>query len=299
MAAKRRKTQNWSSKSRPSTDRGERITPMKKESDSHADCYQRLVKDMPIGFAHCKMIFKSGKPIDFIYLDVNKAYGKLTGLGNVIGKKVTELLPGVWQSNKELFAIYGRVALSGRPEHFERPIERLKLWLNMVVHSPEKEHFVIMVENITERKQAEDGLKESKERFSRLAQASFEGIAIHDKGLILDANQAMADLFGYKLSELIGINVLTLAAPQSRDLVRNNFLSGYEKPYEATGLRKDGATFNGELSSRSITYQGRTVRVTAIRDITELNVWKKRSEKAKYVIAPWSSPRPTRSRRPT
>jgi PAS domain S-box-containing protein len=123
--------------------------------------------------------------------------------------------------------------------------------------------------DITERKQAEEALKESEERFSRLAQASFEGVAIHDKGLILDANQAMADLFGYELSEFIGMNVLDLAMPESRDLVRNNFLAGYEKPYEAMGRKKDGTVLVGELRSREITYKGRMVRVTAIRDITE------------------------------
>jgi PAS domain S-box/PAS domain S-box len=242
---------------------------MNNQNDKHADHYQQLVEGMPIGFAHCKMIYKSGKPIDFIYLDVNKAYEELTGLRNVIGKKVMEILPEIWQSNSELFKIFGRVAISGTPEHFERYIERLKLWLNFSVHSPEKEHFVIMVENITERKQAEDALKESEERFSRLAQASFEGITIHDKGLILDTNQALADLFGYELSELIGVNVLNLAMPESRDKVRNNFLTGYEKPYEAMGRKKDGTAFVGELRGKSITYQGRMVRVTAIRDITE------------------------------
>jgi PAS domain S-box-containing protein len=138
----------------------ERIKSMNNQNDNHADHYQQIVEDMPTGVALCKMIFDtSGKPIDFIYLKVNKAYGELTGLRNVIGKKVTEILPNVWQSDTELFEIYGRVALSGIPEHFERYIERLKSWLNISVYSPEKEHFVIMVENITGRKQTEEALR--------------------------------------------------------------------------------------------------------------------------------------------
>ncbi|MGD0036969.1 MAG: PAS domain S-box protein [Bacteroidota bacterium] len=130
--------------------------------------------------------------------------------------------------------------------------------------------------NATERNRVEKALRESEERFNRLAQASLEGIAIHEKGRILDANQVFIDLFGYELSEIIGMNVLDLATPESRDLVRNNFLMGYEKPYEAMGLRKDGTVFVGELRGKSISYHGRTVRVTVVRDITE----RKQAEKA-------------------
>ena len=136
--------------------------------------------------------------------------------------------------------------------------------------------FVALTRDIGERKGMERALRESEERFSRLAQASFEGVAIHEKGRILDANPAMARLFGYEPSELIGMDVLSLATPESRELVRSKMLAGYEKPYEATGLKKDGTTFVGELNSRPMPYRGRVVRVTAIRDITE----RKRAEAA-------------------
>lgn len=122
---------------------------------------------------------------------------------------------------------------------------------------------------INERVRAEEALRESEERFRRLSDAAFEGIAIHDKGKILDANSKMAEMFGYKRSEFIGKHALDLAAPESRDLVLKHIQSGYEKPYEATGLRKDGTTFSGEVVGKPLPYQGRVVRVTAIRDITE------------------------------
>ncbi|MGB2870129.1 MAG: PAS domain S-box protein, partial [Bacteroidota bacterium] len=128
---------------------------------------------------------------------------------------------------------------------------------------------IVVAHDVTARKQAEAKLCESEERFSRLAQASFEGIAIHDKGTILDGNQSLADLFGFELSEIIGKNALDLTAPESRDLVRKNILAGSEKPYEAIGLRKDGTRFGCELIGKSMHYQGRVVRVTALRDITE------------------------------
>jgi PAS domain S-box-containing protein len=127
----------------------------------------------------------------------------------------------------------------------------------------------------------EKAFRESEERFNRLAQASLEGIAIHEKGRILDANQVFVDLFGYELSEIIGMNVLDLATPESLDVVRNNFLMSYEKPYEAMGLRKDGTVFVGELRGKSISYHGRTVRVTVVHDITE----RKQAEKQIILLA--------------
>jgi signal transduction histidine kinase len=76
-------------------------------------------------------------------------------------------------------------------------------------------------------------------------------------------------MFGYNPSEVVGMNVLELAAPESRDLVEKNYRSGYEQPYEAIGLRKDGTTFVCEVCGRAIEYKGRIARLATIRDISE------------------------------
>jgi len=120
-------------------------------------------------------------------------------------------------------------------------------------------------------KQTEVALKESEAKFHRLSEASCEGIMVHERGIILDANQALASMFGCELSELIGKNAfeLKLATPESLELIRQNILSNHEKPYEAVGLRKDGSAFPIEIQGKVIPDQGRLVRVSAIRDINE------------------------------
>jgi len=130
------------------------------------------------------------------------------------------------------------------------------------------------------RKQAEEALRESEERFRRFADAAFEGIVIHERGKILDVNSAFAAMFGYEPAEVIGMNVLDVAAPEARDLVERNILSEYEQPYEGIGLRKDGSTFVNELRGKAIPYQGRSVRITGLRDITE----RKRAEEEKDTL---------------
>ena len=123
--------------------------------------------------------------------------------------------------------------------------------------------------DITTRMKTELALRESNERFRRLAEATFDGIAIHDKGTILEVNPAFCKLFGYNSGELLGKSILQLTAAESRDTVVNNIQSGYERPYEAVGLRKDGSRFHGELLGKSILYEGRAARITAVRDISE------------------------------
>lgn len=123
--------------------------------------------------------------------------------------------------------------------------------------------------DITERKQIEKDLRESEARFRSLHNASFGGIAIHDKGVILECNQGLSVITGYSVGELIGMDGLALIAKQSRDLVMQNILDGFEHRYEAVGLRKNGEEFPLYLEARNVPYKGKQVRTVEFRDITE------------------------------
>ena len=149
--------------------------------------YRSLFDNMLNGFAYCKMIFEEGRPVDFIYLDVNKAFESLTGLKDVAGKKVSEVIPGIGKTDPELFEIYSRVALTGHPERFEMYVEALKMWFLISVYSPEKGYFVAVFDVISERKRAEAEIK-------KLAKFPDENpypvIRLDEKGIILYANRA-------------------------------------------------------------------------------------------------------------
>jgi diguanylate cyclase (GGDEF)-like protein/PAS domain S-box-containing protein len=120
-----------------------------------------------------------------------------------------------------------------------------------------------------QNQQGAEALLQSEERFRQLSEATVEGIVIHDGVKILNANQALARMFGYDLPEIIGKNPLELAAPEDRNLIMKNILNDYQEPYEVIGLRKDTSTFWSEQVGKPIPYQGGLVRVAAIRDITE------------------------------
>ena len=115
----------------------------------------------------------------------------------------------------------------------------------------------------------EKELRETKERLHLLTEATEEGIAVHDKGIILDANDALARIFGYELSEIIGMKAERLATPESWKVIREHIAKKYDKPYEGVGVRKDGSTFICSLVGKPYKYKGRTLRLSAFHDITE------------------------------
>ncbi|RMH74658.1 MAG: PAS domain S-box protein [Cyanobacteria bacterium J007] len=144
-------------------------------------------------------------------------------------------------------------------------------WYNTPLIDPHGElvGVVALARNISQQVESEAVRREMEYRFRRLAEATFEGILIHNWGTILDANQALATMSGYALEELIGIDGFELLHPDCRTFVREQIARGEERPYEVTALKKDGTTFPVEIQGRSLPFQGETVRVAAIRDISE------------------------------
>lgn len=129
--------------------------------------------------------------------------------------------------------------------------------------------YVIVSRDITERKRAEESLREGEERFSRLVEAAFEGIAIHENMMLIDFNEQFANMLGYTTSEITGRNILDFVSPESRETVRKHINEKSEVPYEHFALKKNGMRLPVEVRGRSLPYKGRIVRVTTVRDITE------------------------------
>ena len=143
------------------------LTASQEEVRRRAEHYSALFENMLDGFAHCKMLFENGQPVDFEYISVNRAFEDLTGLKNVIGRKASEIIPGIRESNPDLIEIYGRVALTGRPERFETYVPELGIWFFISVYSLEKGSFIAIFDNITENKKAEEALKSANQELEK------------------------------------------------------------------------------------------------------------------------------------
>ena len=130
--------------------------------------------------------------------------------------------------------------------------------------------------DVTERKRMMEALEESQERYRALSEAASEAIFISEKGVCLEQNLRAEQMFGYTLAEAQGRLGTEWIAPEDREKVMQRMMSGFEEPYEAHGLRKDGSTFPAIIRGRMMHYRNRSVRVTSMSDITEL----KRAEAA-------------------
>jgi len=216
-------------------------------STTSEEKYRILFENMLDGFAYCKIIFSgSGKPVDFVYLEVNDAFEKLTGLKKhtVIGKKATEAIPGIKQTNPEIFEIYSKVANTGKEERFEVYLEPLKIWFSILAYSPQKGYFAAVFENITERKNTETELLENQQKFRALFDANPDAAVFYGSDFrVIEANQRFTELFGYTLDEIKGKDIVNLIVPdeikEETNTIRQRIQSGLVE-IVTTRKRKDG-----------------------------------------------------------
>jgi len=129
--------------------------------------------------------------------------------------------------------------------------------------------FIHVMHDITERKQAEEALRKSEERFRCLAEAAFEAVAIHSDGILLHANDRFFAMTGYEPDEAIGKRLIpVLVAPEDQEFMTQQPKKTGVAYYKIRGNRKDGTTFPMEVLTQDMEYEGRKVRVVAIRDMT-------------------------------
>jgi PAS domain S-box-containing protein len=128
---------------------------------------------------------------------------------------------------------------------------------------------VAIVQEVTNRKRAEETLRESEERFGMLASATFEGIVITEGGRIADLNEQLAKMLGFERQEMIGKEISSFLLAEERGLVLANICNGIESRVEHRMLCKDGRQITVEAHGQTAKYRDRTLRFTAIRDVTE------------------------------
>ncbi|MBK7394777.1 MAG: PAS domain S-box protein [Myxococcales bacterium] len=193
------------------------------------DPFRELSTHLQGGLAHCRMFFEGDRPVDWVYLWVNEAFGQQTGLRDVVGRRVSEVIPGLPERDPELLQIYGCVARTRVPERFERHVRSLDMWFAVSVFSPAPLEFVAVFEVVDEARRIENRLRESEQERQRMTEALaaserrhralFEragiGMAQVDfaSERFLAVNAQMARLLGYPRDELVGRTWASITHP--------------------------------------------------------------------------------------
>ncbi|WP_310599343.1 response regulator [Desulfobulbus sp.] len=187
-------------------------------------------------------------------------------------------LPGM--SGNHIAALIGTehpdtaiVILTGNAT-IDNAVESLRLGVYDFLRKPcPPDSLIRTIARAIQHKQLQRDLRNSEKRFRQLAHATWEGIIIYDRGELLLANNQLCKMFGYQESELLGRQIFDLLLDRNTIRLMNAPAeSDPVGPFEARGIRKDGATFPVEFRVKHIDYLGRQVQVAAIRDVTDSEI---------------------------
>jgi len=268
---------------------GKRVKTELKESEKK---YKDLVEKTPIGIANIGI---TGK---IIY--INKRLEKISGYSReeVVGKDVFKL--GLF-SNEMLKLLKERLKVRFRrgSVHQRREI-RFKckdgkwIWIEITAMLIKKWRIPfslrITLQDITERKKAEEELRDSEERLKILFDYAPDAYYISDlKGKFIDGNIAAERVIGYKIEELIGSSFLKLKLLSLADIAKaakllvKNLRGQPTGPDEFILNRKDNSKVTVEISTHPVKIKGKTLALGIARDITERKkaeevLWKSQQE---------------------
>ena len=246
--------------------------------------YRSLFANMNSAFAYHKIVLDDyGKPIDYVFLEVNEDFEKLTGLRKegILGKRVTEVLPGIEKDPANWIGIYGKVAITGDAVRFENYSQNLKKWYSVSAYSPVKGCFASAFDDITERKQAEIALRESEHRWATTLSSIGDAVIATDiAGKITFMNHIAEGLTGWTLAEASNKplkEVFCIVNEHSRKEVENPVARVLEKGLiiglanHTLLIRKDGTEIPIDDSGAPIKDEkGEIVGVVLVfRDIAE------------------------------
>ena len=215
---------------------------------------------------------------DGAIIEVNDAFTNISGVTREEALASSTLKLNFWVNAEDRQRMVVALRESGVVERMETRLRAKNgdimtvLVFARAIRLGQRSCIISIMEDITERKRAEEALHESEERFKTLSSITTEGIMIHEGEIILDANRAFARLAGYDDPEdLIGKNGMEIIpfTPESAQRVREHLASGTTESYDIELIGRDGRVILAETSGCDILYQGCGARLTRMRDITD------------------------------
>ncbi|NHQ61100.1 PAS domain S-box protein [Chlorobium sp. BLA1] len=239
--------------------------------------HSNFIDFMHNGYAFCRVVTEEGRPVDLIHIEVNKGYEQLTGLKNVIGRKITEVMPGIAESNPEFLEKHFKIAETGIAEKFDIYLEPLQKWYESSIYCPEKGYTVAIFDDITKRKQAEQALKSSERKFRSIMEQMSEIVFITDSnGQISFISPAIEKITGYKQHEVVGQRFTDFLSEEEVP----SALSAYKEVMLKQSIshvivlkfmKKNGTFFFGEVHVQYYHESGFSGTIGVIHDISERN----------------------------
>ncbi len=176
--------------------------------------YKYVLDESPSAYAFHRIILdEAGKPCDYEFLEVNQAFEHMTGMKatDIIGRRITEVLPNIGTTEYDWIRTYGEVALTGRAVEFDQHSEGLDRWYRIKAYSPEKYYFITSFVDKSSEAEQEAALR-------NFFDVSLDMLCIADmKGYILRTNRAWERILGYKEEAVTGKEYLSFVHPEDTE----------------------------------------------------------------------------------
>lgn len=218
--------------------------------------YQTLFASIDQGFCTIEVLFdEQNQPVDYVFLEINPAFDRSTGIGNAAGQRMREMYPG---HEQYWFETYGRIALSGEPERFEHEAVALGRWYDVFAYrigEPEMRRVAILFEDITERHRLDDALRESEERFRAVGNLVPDLVWANDpEGHFTWVNQRWTNYTGQAPEEAAGHGWYEAVHPDERDQTYAAYQHAVdsEEPFEQEVRILDGGGADRWFLVRSV-----------------------------------------------
>ena len=190
--------------------------------------YQALFENMNAGFVLFEVVQDdNGIPIDLIILAANNGFETTTGLktSEVIGKRLTQALPGIENDPADWIGTYGNIALTGKSRQFEEDSRLLGYYYSVIAYQAGPKQCAVTFIYITARQQAEKILQKSEEKFRAIYEQSPIAIQIYDKaGLLIDVNPQTLKIYGLEdKSSILGYDMWSSSflSPERTEALKN------------------------------------------------------------------------------
>ena len=223
-----------------------------------------------------------------ITIDANEQYAKILGYDSVdeiMGKNMYEFISDNSKKVVEKYISSGRkenhIVVVRKKDGTPIYVETRGSYFNV----GDRKIRASVINDVDEKVKKEKELLESEQRFKLLSEASQEGIIIHDKGRVLEVNDLLCATVGYSKEELLGGNAYDVIEAGSRQIAEEKESEGSTESYQVNIIKKDQTIFLAEVQAREIPYQGKQVRVAAVRDITEKVIAEQRLQERKRILS--------------
>lgn len=174
--------------------------------DRNEHRYKALIENMLDGFAYHKIVFdENDNPVDYVFLEINDAFEKLTGLRkeSLLGKRMREVFADSLEGGEDWIDLYGQVVLTGKSIRFEKFFPPLGRWYSVSAYSNEAHYFSTVFHDITENKINEEKLMQERDIIAKLMETSPAGITVvNPEGKIVFANARAEHIFGLPRSQI-------------------------------------------------------------------------------------------------